>query len=224
MCTSTGRHCEGYEREMVFITGTPQDRGRVASHPKRVTPPKKPKTARIKVERDTKRDSVIQLSPLGSAWDERLDLSKNGEDCSPLLTALHSGLHTLRRTEEDDDGNSFGLSLDTYQPSLIMPSLDEGGLWVTAQCLLCHRGVEGGGSAPESYCVFLFEVRIECFCIISAIYLPVFLQNVSPTATWSVASEAMVKGLGPSHFRSFPNHHFFVRIYRPMAVSTVKNY
>ncbi|KKA30370.1 hypothetical protein TD95_001030 [Thielaviopsis punctulata] len=36
-CVTTGRHCEGYERQMIFITATPEDGGRCSSHPPRST-------------------------------------------------------------------------------------------------------------------------------------------------------------------------------------------
>ena len=40
-----------YERERVFLTGTPKRRGRVASHPKRVTPPKRQRAAKLEAEK-----------------------------------------------------------------------------------------------------------------------------------------------------------------------------
>ncbi|CAK7208097.1 hypothetical protein SEUCBS140593_000022 [Sporothrix eucalyptigena] len=40
-CHDTGRECAGYERETVFIIGTPQDGGRCSSHPPRVIKSKK---------------------------------------------------------------------------------------------------------------------------------------------------------------------------------------
>ncbi|OAA64289.1 Zn(2)-C6 fungal-type DNA-binding domain protein [Niveomyces insectorum RCEF 264] len=40
-CQDTGRSCAGYERETVFIIGTPEDGGRCSSHPPRVIKSKK---------------------------------------------------------------------------------------------------------------------------------------------------------------------------------------
>lgn len=175
-CIKAGKTCEGYERARVFITGTPEGRGRVASHPKRVTPPKKTtrtvkeKEKEIEKEEEMHRprhDSVIALEPLTSAWEDNLDLSNTDKGCSTLLTALHTSLHTIRRTEfVDDNVSSFQISLGPYSPPNLLPGLMDGGLWVSAQCLLCHGGVEGGaGSSPESYCVFLFEVSLKACCI-----------------------------------------------------------
>lgn len=44
------------------------------------------------------------------------------------------------------------------------------------------------------------------------------MQQTSPNANWGIASESLVKRLGPSNFTSFPNHQFFVRVYRPIGV------
>lgn len=177
-CIKAGKACEGYERARVFITGTPAGRGRVASHPKRVTPPKKTRAVKEREKEEEeeegeekesprpRHDSAIALEPLTSAWEDNLDLSNTDKGCSTLLTALHTSLHTIRRTEfVDDDVSSFQISLGPYSPPNLLPGLMDGGLWVSAQCLLCHGGVQGGaGSSPESYCVFLFEVRRETHC------------------------------------------------------------
>lgn len=163
-CISSGRECEGYERERVFITGTPEGRGRVASHPPRVTTPKKDKSKSKSPQ--PKRESldkphVTQAKPHRSAWDQHLDLTNGGSGCSPLLTALHTSLHTIIRSDAaGGHGHGFDLILPPYSlPNLQTPAADPG-LWVSAQCLLCHRGVgvQGGSTSSDSYCVFLFEV------------------------------------------------------------------
>lgn len=158
-CIKAGKQCEGYERERVFITGTPAGKGRVASHPKRVTPPKKLKVTKIKTEETDRRDSVIQLPPLTSAWDEQLELLNGTETSSTFLTALHTGLDTVQRSNISDDGKTFGISLEPYSPPDLSPTVMDNGLWVSAQCLLCPRDADGGTTYPESYCAFLFEVN-----------------------------------------------------------------
>ena len=43
---------------------------------------------------------------------------------------------------------------------------------------------------------------------------------------WVSSSECTnwMQNLGPERFASFPKHYFFVRVYRPLAVSTLVNY
>ncbi|KAJ6784967.1 hypothetical protein PWT90_01766 [Aphanocladium album] len=202
-CITSGRECEGYEREMVFITGTPQDRGRVASHPKRITPTKKQnsKSPQPKRERSESHSPKLSQTLNNSAWDENLDLSSGGKN----ITALHTSLHTIVRSAGTaPDGQGFGIALPPYSPVELhnnhtgqLPAQDVP-LWVSAQCLLCHRGIQGGSQSHDSYCLFLFEA--------------------SPNVNWGIASESMIKRLGASSFTSFPNHQFFVRVYRPIGV------
>lgn len=105
----------------------------------------------------------MQVAPFGSAWDDNLELSNDGASCSALLTTLHTSLHTLIRNDDSDsdDQQQFGISFAPYTPPNLSGGIPDNGFWVTGQCLLCHQGVEGGDSTPESYCVFLFEVSAQ---------------------------------------------------------------
>ncbi|KAM3463371.1 hypothetical protein MY5147_009686 [Beauveria neobassiana] len=204
-CIASGRECEGYERERVFITGTPEDHGRVASHPKRVTSTKThSKSPQPKRERSGSHSPKFPQTLNNSAWDDNLDLSHGGKN----IAALHTSLHTIVRSSgSTPDGNGFGVALPPYSPVELHRNHNghiagqDSPLWVSAQCLLCHHGIQGGSQSVESYCLFLFE-----------------LQQVSPNSNWGIASESMVKRLGPLNFTSFPNHQFFVRVYRPIGV------
>lgn len=161
-CIASGRECEGYERERVFITGTPAGRGRVASHPKRATPAKnqKSKSPQPKSERSESRSPKFTQVLNNSAWDDNLDLSRGGKS----ITALHTSLHTIVRSQGTTvDGQGFGIALPPYSPvelhnHAVHTANADVPLWVSAQCLLCHRGIEGGSLSHDSYCVFLFEV------------------------------------------------------------------
>ncbi|XWW96993.1 hypothetical protein V2A60_004973 [Cordyceps javanica] len=204
-CIASGRDCEGYERERVFITGTLDDRGRVASHPKRVTPAKKQnsKSPQPKRERSESHSPKFSQTLNNSAWDDNLDISPGGKN----ISALHTSLHTIVRSSGTalDGSNGFGIALPPYSP--IELHSNPGGhiaghelpLWISAQCLLCHRGIQGGARSADSYCLFLFE-------------------QASPSANWGIESESMIQQLGPTNFTSFPNHQFFVRVYRPIGL------
>lgn len=111
------------------------------------------------MEDTERRDSVIQIQPLTSAWEDHLDLLNGTETSSTLLTALHTGLHSIQRSNISDDGKTFGISLEPYSPPDLSPTVMDTGLWVSAQCLLCQRDTDGGIAYPESYCAFLFEVN-----------------------------------------------------------------
>ncbi|OAA67376.1 Fungal transcriptional regulatory protein [Cordyceps fumosorosea ARSEF 2679] len=218
-CTSSGRECEGYERERVFITGTPEDRGRVASHPKRVTSSgsgsgsgsgskkqqlkQHSKSPQPKRERSESHSPKFAQTPLNnSAWDDNLDLSRGGKN----IAALHTSLHTVVRSPGAAlSGSSFGIALPPYSPIELHGehhnehvASHDAPLWVSAKCLLCHHGIQGDAQSA-GYCLFLFE-------------------QASPSADWGLASESMIKRLGPLSFTSFPNHQFFVRVYRPIGV------
>lgn len=155
-CTSSGRQCEGYERERVFITGTPETKGRVASHPKKGTPPKKHK-ARAEGE---PRPDLVPLQPLTSAWDDFISLSSHGIEYSLLTTALQTKLASVSREEpgEDEMASGFSVALPPYVPLELQPAMAHTEFDTRAQCLTQLAGNEDGDEATESYCVYLFEV------------------------------------------------------------------
>ncbi|KAL7950506.1 hypothetical protein V8C42DRAFT_306714 [Trichoderma barbatum] len=70
---------------------------------------------------------------------------------------------------------------------------------MNAQCFVRQRATNAEHDSTESYCAFLFE-------------------HDSSGASWRLTAEQMTR-LGPHYFTSFPNHHFFVRVYRPVAMS-----
>ncbi|CAM1505338.1 Fc.00g109750.m01.CDS01 [Cosmosporella sp. VM-42] len=199
-CIASGRECEGYERVRVFITGTPETKGRVASHPKKASSTKKPKNA---AGEDAKPE-LVPLQPFTSAWDDHTVVSSQGIEYSVLITALHTMLQAVLRDDNaEEDSAGFRISFPPYSPSELQASPAEENLSVSAQCLARLPGNDDGDDA-ESYCVFLFELK----------------HNLS-VAAWELGPGlvSVVRRLGPAHFSSFPNHHYFVRVYRPLAVS-----
>ncbi|EHK41151.1 hypothetical protein TRIATDRAFT_249561 [Trichoderma atroviride IMI 206040] len=220
-CISSGRTCEGYERERVFITGTPENKGRVASHPKKTTPSRKPKASpspSVKADELESGSSSIMsspqlfqpLGPLTSAWDDYIRLSSGGPGATEfpaLITALQTSLQIVARHEVPAGGESGGdgsvaasLSALQFPPyaaaELLLVADDAFGM--NAQCFVRQKATNAEHDSTESYCAFLFE-------------------HDTSGAAWRLTAEHMTR-LGPHYFASFPNHHFFVRVYRPVAV------
>lgn len=172
-CVNSGRECEGFERDRVFITGTPQDRGRVASHPKK-GPPSRKATPRpegqssptVEGSASPNPDRVLSTALLGAdqtapAWDEYISLMCNSTESQVLVSALQVGLHAVGSEPVDleSDASVFKISLPQYTSSELLPFGDGDDFDVRAQCLLHIRGVEDeSGAAGGSHCAFLFEV------------------------------------------------------------------
>lgn len=155
-CISTGRDCEGYERERVFITGTLETRGRVASHPKKGTSSKKQRTPAA--AEPSRPPLLVSSQPLTSAWDDHTVVSSQNVEYSVLITALYTKLENILRAEGSDDGSSeFGISFPQYAPVDFQFAPVEEDFHVNAQCLARLPGTEEGDDV-ESYCVFLFDV------------------------------------------------------------------
>ncbi|KIH90210.1 c6 zinc finger domain containing protein [Sporothrix brasiliensis 5110] len=70
-CHDTGRECAGYDRETVFIIGTPQDGGRCSSHPPRVVKPKTPATTTVNTPGNIGRSSTSVSSSSSSSAKSR---------------------------------------------------------------------------------------------------------------------------------------------------------
>ncbi|POR37959.1 Putative D-lactate dehydrogenase, mitochondrial [Tolypocladium paradoxum] len=159
-CTNNGRQCEGYERERVFITGTPETKGRVASHPKKAGSTKKQKG---KAE-DHVMPELRPTQPLTSAWDDFLRLSNRGTESAVLLTALQTNLQAVSGRESDDDVAGFDISLPTYAPSELQPHVGEDEFNARTRCLARLGGVQEAYGSTDGYCAFLFEV---CLALLS---------------------------------------------------------
>ncbi|PFH61092.1 hypothetical protein XA68_18246 [Ophiocordyceps unilateralis] len=229
--TCRRRRCEGYERERVFITGTLETKGRVASHPKRAGSASKHRNkaaASAHGVRSSSKPQIVPTRPLTSAWDDSVTLSGHGVEASVRLTALQTSLQNVvdRRA---DDAAGISLSLPPFVAPELQAQADGGGeLSAKARCLVRLGGVYDAHDLTDGYCAFLFEV------ITSAARLGC-VQQAKQDAQQSQCHEApnncaepwdspsqqasLVKRLGPKSFTTFPNHQYFVRVYRPLAVS-----
>ncbi|PHH62149.1 hypothetical protein CDD81_7523 [Ophiocordyceps australis] len=193
-CINGGRQCEGYERERVFITGTLETKGRVASHPKKSSSTKKPKTK----PDEAAKLPIRAIEPLMSAWDDRLRLSSHSAEGSVLLTALQTDLQAVQH-EPHDGAAGFDICLPDYTPTELRPCEGQDDFNPRAKCLARLGGLDETCTSDPGYCAFLF-------------------QNSSTAHGTSWPQDNWVKSLGPKHFVSFPNHHYFVRLHRPLAV------
>ncbi|KAK7430069.1 hypothetical protein QQZ08_003460 [Neonectria magnoliae] len=197
-CIASGRECEGYERERVFITGTPESKGRVASHPKKGPSSSKQRTP---VSEGSPKPDLAPLQPFTSAWDDHTLLSSQGIEYSVLISALQTKLpNLLRDFASQDESESFRISLPPFGPSELTPALIGQELRVSAQCLARLPSLDDSDDSAESYCVFFFE------------------HDLVVGSTESGSDQ--MRRFGPAHFSQFPNHHFFVRVYRPLAAGS----
>ncbi|KAK3301983.1 uncharacterized protein B0T15DRAFT_421602 [Chaetomium strumarium] len=231
-CIDGGRECAGYERETVFIIGTIEDQGRCSSHPPRVVKPRRggkaasssPKAAAGSSSSSSSEDEKFELKPrepLRPAWDDLIPVvSSRGKSYRLQIAALHTNnLQAVMRAGADDEAGGGGggkpvfVSLPPYEPQNVQPGLGqgEGEFRLSSQCLVHlatpdeEQGV-GTGSATESICLFLYETNNSSY--------------FSNQPHWKDPSghTDTVRRMGPENFRSFPNHHIFVRVYRPSAI------
>ncbi|ELQ41912.1 hypothetical protein OOU_Y34scaffold00247g46 [Pyricularia oryzae Y34] len=198
-CTDSGRDCGGYERERVFIIGTPREHGRCSSHPRRAvsgrssrkTPafsgpdrPEYEEPAVLKhegapetpVASKTDGFDMVPIEPLRHAWDDLVSVSCSGVALSLQIASLNTDLSTVDQSgQSSNDARLKTISIPPYKRP----------------------------NARRSMYNIEFELRSRCLTHISDVE--------------EVRDEILGK-LGPEHFKIFPSHHFFARVYRPNAL------
>ena len=189
-CIKSGRQCEGYERERVFITGTPENRGRVASHPKKTASlsSSSARRQRLKVETGSTPEfttpertpepqgprsfqGLAAAPPLASAWDDYITLRRSqGSDCYALLTALQAPLRGISSSSSSsgdaaaapgDSEAAFRIALAPYTPPGLPTMTGNNMFDASARCLVHLSSADGGEEPAQSFCVFLSEVRMR---------------------------------------------------------------
>ncbi|CAG1959928.1 unnamed protein product [Fusarium graminearum] len=156
-CIAGGKECEGYQRERVFITGTPQNKGRVASHPKKGSSSKKKRSPSSK--EPPRALDLTPTQPLTSAWDSHTLVSNHGAEYSILVSALNARLPYPLPNDSalDEPSSPFQITFPPYTPTEIQPLIGGGDLNVRAQCLARIPSVHDQDDSAQSYCVFFFE-------------------------------------------------------------------
>ncbi|PHH52263.1 hypothetical protein CFIMG_003323RA [Ceratocystis fimbriata CBS 114723] len=234
-CVSTGRSCEGYERQMIFITATPEDGGRCSSHPPRSTSKKalRGDSASVKSHGSRNSQEGNSPSPPASASSSRsishqLPLpSASMSNGSPISAPTLSPSEPLRPAWDD---LLFLSDKHSYYTTQI----------VSLQTKLAHvgRGVSSSIFSPPSYELPDFrpasssgEFSVSGQCIVNIdsasepksglcvfLYEPNNCSSSPPeTSQWKGPHDYMntVQAAGPQAFTLFPAHHFFSRVYRP---------
>ncbi|KJZ74057.1 hypothetical protein HIM_06506 [Hirsutella minnesotensis 3608] len=204
-CINSGRQCEGYERERIFITGTPEMKGRVASHPKRNNSIAKSKPRTTPTNRDADKNQIVQTGTPASAWDECMTLSGRAEN-AVLTAGLSVDLEKLVKQERVDE-SGFNILLPEYHALELRVDKEAGAVNVKARCLV-HLGADDNHGHTDGYCAFLFEHESTAL-----------EQNIVGSRERETKQQNMVRSLGPKSFTKFPNHQYFVRVYRPLATS-----
>ncbi|KAH8894949.1 hypothetical protein GQ53DRAFT_839333 [Thozetella sp. PMI_491] len=215
-CVDSGRECAGYERETVFIIGTIEDGGRCSSHPPRVVKSKRTKAqAAAKTPEMDEKSELVPLEPLRPAWDDLIAVSAYDRRFRVQLATLQTNLQGLARAQGGgEDGGRFRFArFPAYEPRDVRPLVEEKEFELRSQALVhlspvqeTLNEVDGTIKRTESICVFLYDHNNS-----------VLFGNQAP---WRdpAAQGNLVRQQGPESYRSFPNHHFFVRVYRPNAI------
>ncbi|KAM7196032.1 hypothetical protein V8F20_007226 [Naviculisporaceae sp. PSN 640] len=217
-CLDTGRTCDGYKRETVFIIGTLQDQGRCSSHPPRVV--KSSKKGKASSKKEAEKLEIVANEPLRPAWDDLISVSNAGKTYNIQNAALHTRLDEVSRRagSNEDDGDDIGgqsnfISLPAYEPLNVQPFVSEGDFQLRSQALvhlspLEETQGEGLPTTTDSILMFLYEHNNSTV-----------FNNQAPWRDPTIQNDN-VRRLGPGAFRTFPNHHFFVRVFRHNAICT----
>ncbi|KAH7629089.1 hypothetical protein B0T09DRAFT_150698 [Sordaria sp. MPI-SDFR-AT-0083] len=242
-CIDSGRECLGYERETVFIIGTIEDGGRCSSHPPRVikksNKAKASTSSRSGGEKPEERENpqpppqqkhhyqkpqqhypelFFPDQPLQSAWDDFISLStRSGMKYNVQFTALNTRLQNVVRA---GDGSMEALgefavsSMAEYEVPSLQLYFSRHDFELKAQCLInLLESQDGDPYMPwVGSCVFLYEHNN------STLYTN--LYSGQPSLKDPAAHGDSIRRAGPEKFQTFPDHHFFVRVYRPNAVLT----
>ncbi|ROW12720.1 hypothetical protein VMCG_00297 [Cytospora schulzeri] len=199
------------QRETVFIVGTVEDKGRCSSHPPRNSKgskksPSPPRTSEI----GPTDSELVPVKPLQAAWNDQILVSSAGKTYRVQVAALYTPLSAVSRGHYKGKGETTVLSLSPYTPLDVQPTFGDADFELHSQCLshISPAKDDPDLTVPESVLLFLFEQNASLAS-----------SNLPP---WSdpIAQQNRIRQLGPGHFRKFPSHHFFARVYRPSIITT----
>jgi hypothetical protein len=203
-----------------------------SSHPPRKTAKKKAASKSKSRSPAEEKLALIAEEPFTSAWNDLVSVSNFGKRYTLQIAALHTRLHSVVRSPRDsdsDDGRNktAPLSFTPYEIPDVQPSPNDDDFQVKSRCMvhlpsLDRTKKEDSPPRPQVDGVFLFLYEVPP---LKAELLVVFKltpheQNNSTSSgtlpPWRDLNA--VRQQGPESFRSFPNHHYFVRVFRPNAV------
>ncbi|TLS22863.1 uncharacterized protein PpBr36_06065 [Pyricularia pennisetigena] len=236
-CTDSGRDCGGYERERVFIIGTPREHGRCSSHPRRAvsgrslrkTPaslaserPESEEPTVLKHEgaletpaaSRTDTYDMVPIEPLQPAWDDLISVSCSGVVLSLQIASFNTNLSMVDQSGQVSNGSRLKtISLPPYKLPDARRSMGNHDFELRCHCLTHISDVEEVrdeilGKVTGTDSICLFLFERNWSALSSS--LPSWIQDPAPPNS--------VKQLGPENFKNFPAHHFFARVYRPNSL------
>ncbi len=188
-CIDTGRDCAGYERETVFIIGTPEDGGRCSSHPPRVIKSKKARPARPSkagAEEDdepAEKLELVPVAPLQPAWDDLVPLSTGAAVYHVQVAALHTSLRHVGRQLDEGSDVRFAVAFNPYAPADLRPSMTGDDFELQSQCVVHLAPVDPNLkpdpeiTATDSICLFLYEVCVSVSIFAALVHLSVAAED-----------------------------------------------
>lgn len=204
-CVDNGRECEGYERQMVFITATLEDGGRCSSHPPRQVG-SSGKKAKSQSPPGEERPQFFAEHPLRPSWTDLITLSRAGASQLFQIVAVNTGLQGV--FEDGSGKENFSLEAPAYSLPDFPFYASGGELDIKGRCVVHLPSDLERDRGPGNLCMYLYEFG-------SAPLSPASANRWPSTADQTSG----IKRRGPQSFMSFPAHHFFSRIYRPCAIS-----
>jgi len=163
------------------------------------------------------------------AWTDLITVSSLGKKRLLQIAALHTHLQSVARSPHDDDSDDGAsknapLSLTSYEMPNVQPSLGDVDFQVRSQAMVHfsppvgNQGDAGPHAQADGIFLFLYEVNFMCLLVAGGLELTKQQNNSTTSSMAPWRDPNGVRQQGPERFRSFPHHHFFVRVYRHNAV------
>ncbi|KFY70125.1 hypothetical protein V499_09447 [Pseudogymnoascus sp. VKM F-103] len=241
-CVASGRECGGYERQMIFIVGTTNERGRCSSHPHRSILTAKQK---MEKEKERERERERELSRPQVDWQSHSEGEHsstlpptptpiNGTPTPEISCAfLHSPSLSLNPSFEAE-GEAFSLPGLTHSlPEFSDPdSTREFSLHAYSfvrEPEATHRSRPADGDVnPRARKKAHLEVdtystsrngHAEPVTTLLFVYNSTGAPagEAGPFHCLHGGTSSEIKSRDPSSFQKFPAHQFFANLYRPFA-------
>ncbi|KAL1866831.1 hypothetical protein VTK73DRAFT_4480 [Phialemonium thermophilum] len=162
-------------------------------------------------ERPVCKKQLIPKLPVQPAWDDLIVLSTSEVEYKVQIAALRMDLRSLVKGPRDADDEQFYFNtLCAYEHADVQPFTSGTDFELSAECLIhLSEPVDNATTeteATDNICLFLYDHNNSTIHSTQAPWLDPLAQT-NP-----------VRKCGPETYRAFPNHHFFVRVYRHTAI------